>query len=517
MLSIFFRFANLEQKLFWGDECITAVRVAGYPGELVYKSVPRNAIITPEAMNKFQRVNQETSVLDTIKVTAHGAPQHTPLYFKLTRIWVQLLGDSVAARRSFTALTSLLALPAVYWLCIELFKSSIVAWMAVALMSVSPIHIIHAQNARPQSLWILMILLSSAALLKAIRLNNKSNWMIYGVTLVLNFYTFLFSAFIVIAHGMYVICREKFRANSTLKSYLLTSSFSILSFMPWCFVILKNIETATGLTDWLKQPVPFLDLFMSWIKNLCDIFLHWHNIYERKLFISEQLFVFSYGAFILILVLYSFYFLYKQTPREVWLFIFTLTGVTALALVLPDILFGGRRSALARYIFPCILGIQIAVTYLLATKISAISSSNLRVKSWRFATALFISLGVLSCTINSQTETWNGKEDFVIQSARIINQSQHPVVISEGEIVFGLMPLNSRLEPHVRWLLLSQSTEATIPDGFSDVFLFSTSQELRSQLEKQQKVRLKPAYQSSYLGNFAWKASSPDTLWKLER
>lgn len=517
ILGIFFRFANLEQKLFWGDECITSVRVAGYQGELVYESVPSDEIITPEAMKKFQRVNQETSLLDTIKVTAHGAPQHTPLYFVLTRIWVQLLGDSVAAMRSFTALTSLLALPAVYWLCIELFKSSTVAWTAVALMSVSPVHIIHAQNARPQSLWILMILLSSAALLQALRLNKKLNWVIYGVTLALSFYTFLFSVFILIAHGIYVISREKFRITLTLKTYLLTLVFSALSFLPWAFVIITNIETATGLTDWLKQPAPYLDLFMSWTKNFCDIFLYWHDIYETKLFISEESFVIYLGTAILSLVIYSFYFLYKQTPREVWLFIFTLTGVTALALVLPDILFGGRRSALARYIFPCILGIQVTVAYLLATKFSAISSNNLRVKSWRLATALLISFGVLFGTINSQTETWNGKEDFILQSARIINQSQRPVVISEGEIVFGLMPLNYRLDPHVRWLLLSQSTGATIPDGFSDVFLFSTSQELRSQLEKQQKVRLKPAYQNSYLGNFAWKASSPDTLWKLER
>jgi len=123
ILGIFFRFANLDQKLFWGDECITTVRVAGYTGELVNKSIKRGEIISPEEMKKFQRVNQDTSLLDTIRVTALEAPQHTPLYFVLTRVWVQFFGNSVSAMRSFTALTSLLVLPAIYWLCIELFDS----------------------------------------------------------------------------------------------------------------------------------------------------------------------------------------------------------------------------------------------------------------------------------------------------------------------------------------------------------------------------------------------------------
>ena len=133
ILGIFFRFVNLEQKLFWGDECITSVRIAGYTR--LYKLIPRDEIITPEEIKQFQRVNEEKSLLDTIKVTADTAPQHTPFYFLLTRVWVQWFGNSARVMRSLTALISLLAFPAIYWLCIELFQSSTVAWVAVALMT----------------------------------------------------------------------------------------------------------------------------------------------------------------------------------------------------------------------------------------------------------------------------------------------------------------------------------------------------------------------------------------------
>jgi uncharacterized membrane protein len=410
-----------------------------------------------------------------------------------------------------------LVLPAIYWLCIELFDSSTVAWIAVALLTVSPVHIIHAQNARPQSLWILMIVLSSAALLQAMRLNKKLNWVTYGVTLVLSLYTYLFSIFVLIAHGIYVIFREKFRLTKTLTAYLLASSLAILGFTPWLFVIIINKNTATTRTDWLKAPAPFRELIQSWIKNLCDIFIYWHYEYEEKLLISEDIFIILLGVPLIILVLYSTYLLCRRTPRKEWLFILALTGVTALALVFPDVVFGGRRSALSRYIFPSILGIQVTVAYFLTTKISSISSRNLRVKIWQIILIALIYSGVLSCTISSQTETWEGRNDFIIQASNIINKAPSPLVISDDDIIAGLMPLNYRLAPHVRLLLMSKSTVPVIPDGFSDVFLFSASQELQAQLEEKLKIRRKPVYQDSYLGSFVWKQSLPTILWKLEK
>jgi uncharacterized membrane protein len=514
ILGIVFRFVNLDQKLFEGDECITSVRAAGYTGELL-NTIPKDTIITPEELERFRRIDQKTSLIDTLKVTALGAPQHTPLYFVLTRIWMQWFGNSAVAMRSFTALTSLLSFPAIYWLCMELFGSLTVAWMAVALISVSPIHIIHAQIARPRSLWILMILLSSAALLRAIRLNKKQDWVIYGVTIALNVYTFLFAIFVLVAHAIYVFVTESFGRTKTLTNYLFTTAFAILSFTPWIAVVITNLGTARRMTDWTNQPAHFLDLLGGWAKNLCDIFIGWHDQYERRLFLSEETFTIGLSILILGLVLYAFYFVCKNTPRKVWLFVLTLTGVTALALIFPDLAFGGRRSALDRYLFPCILGIQVTVAYLLATKITE-SSSTLRVKAWQILTVIVISLGVVSCTISSQTERWNGKDDFIIQSSRIINQTRHPVVISDDDLVYGLMPLNYRLDPHVRLILVSQPSKVVIPDGFSDMFLFSDSEELLSYLQEQREVRIKPAYQDSYLNVFLWKVSSSSTLWKIE-
>ncbi len=517
VLGIFFRFVNINQKLFHGDECITTVRIAGFRHQEVNDLIPRDKIITPEEIKKFQRVHKSgKNLLNTIEVTAEIAPQHTPLYFLLTRIWVQIFGDSITVMRTLTAIISLLAFPAIYWLCIELFQSPTVGWIAVALMTVSPVHIIQAQNSRPYSLWILTILLSSAAFLRGIRLNKKSSWFLYGITMALSLYTFLFSSFVLIAHTIYIFILENYRKTKTITNYCLTLSLVILSFTPWIFIIITNFKTANKMTSWTGKPADFLGLIEVWLKNLCDIFIFWHYEFQNKLFISERAFTYIVGIVLLILLLYSFYILCQQAPKKIWLFIITLTGVSALALVSVDLILGGRRSALGRYLFPSVLGIQLAFAYLIGTKITSTYLNNTRIKFWQIITVVLISGGVLSSSFSSQTESWNGKNDFIINSSRIINQAVNPIVISDNDIIFGVMPLNFRLAPDVRLLLISQSKELAIPDDFSDVFLWKPSVKLLSQLEEKQQLSFKPVFQDYNRKGTIWESSSIATLWKLE-
>jgi uncharacterized membrane protein len=518
-LGIFFRVVNLDQKIVGGDECITQVRAAGYKGESygveeyqgesVAKLIQRDRVVTPEEMTRFQRIQTNPNAIDTIKATATGAPQHPPLYWLLIRFWMQAFGNSTNALRSLSVIFSVLTFPALYWLCWKLFSSAIVSSIAVALVAVSPVHIFQAQNARPYSLWILMIVVSSAALLRALRRDRTLNWVIYGVTLALSLYTYLFSIFVLISHGIYVIIREGLRKTQSLTAYLLTSGLVILSFLPWILVVFLNLKTADRMTSWTAMPVDFYsDLFWSWVKNLADVFLFWNIQFTSVLPLTQPLFVFSFGTALVILVTYAFYFLKTHSSIKEWVFLFALTSVTVLTLIAADLILGGRRAALGRYVYPSILGIQLTVAYLLGMKFP-------RSIAWRVITVVLLSCGVLSSTVGSQTEAWNGHSDFSLQSARIINQTTQPLVISDDDIVFGLMPLNTRLTPKVRWILVSQPEQVRIPDEFSDVFLYNASDELRSQLEK--RYKFKSAYQYSYPGNFIWKASPPSILWKLDK
>ncbi len=70
--------------------------------------------------------------------------------------------------RSLPAIISLLAFPCIHWLCLELFEESITGSVAIAVIAVSPFHLAYAQEARQYSLWVLITLLSSEALLRLV-------------------------------------------------------------------------------------------------------------------------------------------------------------------------------------------------------------------------------------------------------------------------------------------------------------------------------------------------------------
>lgn len=168
VLGLFFRFVNLDRKIYWMDETYTSLRISGYTESEVAQQLLEGQILSLQDLHQYQRINPEKSIVDTVKGLATEEPQLAPLYFILVRFWAQMFGDSVVAIRSFSAFLSVLAFPCIYWLCLELFESSLVGGLACMLLAISPFQLVYAQEARQYSLWTVAILLSSASLLREI-------------------------------------------------------------------------------------------------------------------------------------------------------------------------------------------------------------------------------------------------------------------------------------------------------------------------------------------------------------
>ncbi len=507
ILGVIFRFVNLDQKAYWGDETATSLRISGYTFAELKKVVLRGEEMSVKELQEYQYPNSEKGLSDLFKGLAVEEPQLPPFYFMMVRFWVQWFGNSVAVTRSFSAVVSLLAFPCIYWLCQELFKSSLTGWVAMALIAISPFHVLYAQEARPYSLWTVTILLSSAALLRAIRLKTKLSWSLYAAALALGIYTSVLSGLVALGHGIYVVAHERFRFSKTLIAYLRASLTGLLLFMPWVVAIIPNFSSADGRTSWTQTIVPLTSLVKTWILNLSRLFFDLNDIFRyRNLFLY---------IVIITLGVYSIYFLSTQTPKRVWLFILTLIGVTALAFVLPDLILGGRRSSVIRYLIPCYLGIQIAIAYLLATKITLMPVKIWRQKLWQLVTVALISSGVVSCAVISQTETWwyKYREIYDPVVAKIINQSAHPLVISPW---FNLITLNHVLAPQVRIQDIRQEIELnSLEKSFSDVFVHNSKETLEVLLKKNPSYRIEKIY--------SWKRqiepvhTTQTTLWKLAK
>ena len=272
VIGIFFRCVNIDKKVYWGDEVYTSLRLAGYTLNEFIEQVSDAKIRTIDELHQYQRIHPEKSLIDTIKVLA-VEDCHPPLYYVLAWFWQRAFGDSVAVKRGLSVAISFLVFPLLYLLCRELFASPLVGWIALGIVALSPFHVLYAQEFRQYSLWTVTILVSSWTLLRSLRLNTKSSWLIYAGSLVLLLYTHLFSLFVAAGQLIYVVISQGWRWNQKVRNFGLAFLAGGVSFIPWIIAIITNFTTFQTVTDWSTQKTSFYSLFKTWVFNLVCIFI----------------------------------------------------------------------------------------------------------------------------------------------------------------------------------------------------------------------------------------------------
>jgi len=85
ILGLFFRFVNLDRKVYWVDELYTSFRVSGYTEPAIVQQVSEKKFFTADELLKYQRLNSDNNVTDTVKGLITEEPQLTPLYFVMAR------------------------------------------------------------------------------------------------------------------------------------------------------------------------------------------------------------------------------------------------------------------------------------------------------------------------------------------------------------------------------------------------------------------------------------------------
>jgi Dolichyl-phosphate-mannose-protein mannosyltransferase len=89
-----------------------------------------------------------------------------PLYFAVLKIWTAFLGDSAVAMRLLSVLFGTLTVPLLGWF-VGRRAGAGAGCLAALLLAIAPIHIDYSQEARPYTLFPLLILAATAALLWA--------------------------------------------------------------------------------------------------------------------------------------------------------------------------------------------------------------------------------------------------------------------------------------------------------------------------------------------------------------
>ncbi len=552
-LGILFRWGNLYQ-VYWHDEAYTSLRLSGYTSIEVKQNLFQNRLVNLQDLLQYQEINQSRTPLDTINSLALDDAQHPPLYYILAWGWAAIFGKSIWVIRSFSALVSLLSLPAIYWLCQELFalttfqfsnfsnsflrinnQGKLTGIIAMILVALSPFHILYAQEAREYALWTGLTLGMSAASLRSLRLHNFRNWGLYTIFLIASLYTSPLSGFVAIGQGIYIVIWERCRPTKRLLAYVLSSIIGLLIFLPWLLILLK--DGALAGASWTSQPVPFDIWLKLWGLNIVRCFILTEGDFG---FDTWQVYVTL--PFLLALISFSLYFLCRYTPRKIWSFVFIFIGASSLPLVLPDLILGGQRSTAGRYLVPTILGIQLAIAFFFASILSTstkgfVNQRSLIKSSQGLSTRLFkqsinqsINQGIIAivavvAVIVLLLNLWSGFNILKAETSwikvinyylpsvtAVINQSQKPVIISSARgINFGtIFALSHTLNPQVKFILLDDSPALNMPQilnqtlDFKDIFFLNPSAELQQSFT-QQNSQVKLVYQDFHL--YLWRLS----------
>jgi len=489
-VGIAFHFINLDRKVYWHDEVYTSMRSAGFTRAEIDQELFQNRLIPAPELQKFQRIKPGSGAIDTIRSLATEDPQHPPLYFLMTRGWMELFGSSLTAVRLLPVLCSLLGLPLMYGLGLELFRDSgtglarLAALLATTFLALSPFDMLFAQTARQYSLLTTIVIGSSWVLLRAMRLKTWQSWGLYSVACAVGFYTHPFFGLTLVGHGVYWLLRLVQGGRSSLSALsnvfwkpLLSVAVSLILFSPWLKVILSNYSRVSATTDWARVQVGWLYLAKLWLLSFTALFFDLDFGFDNGLTYALRVPI----ALLMGLALYT---VCRRTSSATWQFILTTIFVPFFILALPDFLVGGKRSAVSRYLISCFPGVQLAMAWLVATIAQAPKKLWGKIPLAHGLLGILCAGSILSCTVSAAADTWWSKDlsYFNAEVARLVNATPGAIVLSDLGDDFtntgDLISLSYRLNPEVRLLLLGAAPQ--LPSPGPNVLVFRPSGKMRA-------------------------------------
>jgi len=466
--GIFLRFYKIDQREYWCDESFTSITVSGHTRQEFNERLLTGKPVRVRDMRVFESTQGPRS--GCLRDLLYKGGQHPPLYYGLARLWAERFGCSVAAMRSLPAILSVLVLPAAYWLCMELFQSTPVARIAVALLAISPNQVLYAQDAREYSAWLLLITIGCACLLKCLRQPSVKSWLVYSAVIVLGFYTFPLTAAVAAGQSIFVLCTQGLRRGKLFFSQLGALLLAGLLCIPWALAMIANHEAAARNLSYLEAKISTTGLVKSWNYIFDSIFVDF-PLGGFKLATSLTLFgIAAIAGYILV----------RRAERKTCVFLMCLVASSTLPFVVPDLLFRTSHSTIFRYMMPAVLGAIIVIAFATNGLIQS-TSRAIRIAGGVLLAGL-VTVGTASCLYNSTIgrhyQCSIGVDINAIATA--VNAADVPLFIDNAEHFSGQVETLCRLLNDDVILFASAGPEILpIPDQYSRVCLYSPAPEAR--------------------------------------
>jgi len=479
-LGIVFRVEHIERRLFWQDETYTALRVSGHT-DPEFRTIFDSAVHQKSDVDRFQQFDPSLSVAGTVGGLATEEPQHAPLFYVLDHFWASIFGSSIPSLRALALLFGLLAIVTAYFFCIELTGSREAGLVVVSLLAVSPFFVNYAGQAREYTLWAAMISLTSWLLLRAVRLENATAWLLYTLATAVALYSDLLMIFVVAAHVLWVAITY-FRERGVLARFAVSVAAAALLFSPWLVVCATHASRIALEQKWGFDPYPLRLMIEKWAFNSASVLFD--GEYART-----QLMVFAAASLLLIAVA-AVYVMRTEKPAT-RLFLIMLGGVIAVQQIGTDILTHGHESTTARYLVPLWLAALLVVATFLGRRL-AVEPSRIST-GWFAALLIVLAVAGTSSAMNSSAVVWwdnNDNNPSTTIAADINASGPTPLVVSEGHWAEVLV-MSHYLRSGTHFVLFKHTPPLPLPHSL-DAFLLTPSARTLADFRTQHEYELVP-------------------------
>lgn len=414
LIGTVLRLAHPALALPWYDEFRTLLHASGHSYDDLERLVAgAQEISAGTLMQKYLAPQPTRGVLASLAVALRVDPQVSPLYYGLVRLAFRAGSSPLASARQVSAVWAVLLVPAFYWLARELLPTRRSMWLALAIVSLSPAQVYWAFEARPYSLWGATLACSTAALLYALRKPGRLPWLLYVGSLGLMLWAHLFSQAVVVVHLMFV-WRER---PERLKEFCTALLAGELLALPWSWVCIKAWSaTAAPQVSWLSRARG-----PNYVGHLSYAIGHGNWFPFR-----DGIVALGFGLMIDVLVLGN---LVRNNRGPARFVILLLFSATLLPLATMDVLFGGIRLSVVRYLFPSSLALLLACAVYLGQN-----------DTWRRQAGALLLLA-LECWGSVQTANsprpegkWRTEPTTVPAIAAAVAHFSSPVIVSLGQV-----------------------------------------------------------------------------------
>lgn len=194
------------------------------------------------------------SLVDAVSVVHTDAEITPPLYFVLAWLTTQI-GDTPALLRAPSLLAGAAAIPLVYLVGVRTVGRR-AALVATALAAFSPFLIYYSAEARGYELMIVLVLLSTLAVLAAVDSGRTRWWIAYAACACAAVYTHYTSVFALGGQLAWVLWAHP----AARRPALAATAAAVVGFLPWLTGLEGDLESTT--TDILSALQPFTPTFV---------------------------------------------------------------------------------------------------------------------------------------------------------------------------------------------------------------------------------------------------------------